>query len=427
MQQSRTIASAVAFPLWPLAMTMAMQTLATMTAFSVPALAPVIAQDLRIDGALTGYFVSLVYGTGIVSSLLAADLIHRFGAVRVSQLVLLAAIAMLLICASGHPATLALGAIVLGTAYGATAPVSAHLLVPRTPVAMLNLVLSIRQISVPLGGVLAALLLPPLALRFGWQTSLLLLAGPVLVLLVVLQLPRRQWDKPLRGKPLGEQPRRDQLQGDEAVLDPPSSAPAPARSGGLAQIRQLLASSAELRRLTLASFVFQGVQLCFVAFTTVQLTGKAGFGLIAAAQALAIYQITGVISRPLWGWLADRIGSARVLLAALGCVMGAASIAAGFYNAQWPVEWVFLVSAIAGASANGSTGLSYAEFARLGGAQRTEATGLGSAAMFSGVLIMPSLGAALVTATGSYLPTFAAFGACALMVGVFLALAAGRE
>ncbi len=436
MQPSRAIASAVAFPLWPLAMTMAMQTLATMAAFSVPALAPVIAQDLRIDGALSGYFVSLVYGTGIVSSLLAADLIHRFGAVRVNQLVLLAAIAMLLICASGHPVTLALGAIVLGTAYGATAPVSAHLLVPRTPLAMLNLVLSIRQISVPLGGVLAALLLPPLALRLGWQTALLLLAGPVLVLLVVLEWPRRQWDKPLRDdRPLRDKPRHDQLQRDQTLLDAPSvatvatvvsAAPTPARSGGLAQIKQLLASSAELRRLTLASFVFQGVQLCFVAFTTVQLTGKAGFGLIAAAQALAIYQITGVISRPLWGWLADRIGSARVLLAALGCVMGAASIAAGFYNAQWPVEWVFLVSAIAGASANGSTGLSYAEFARLGGAQRTEATGLGSAAMFSGVLIMPSLGALLVTATGSYLPTFAAFGACALVVGVFLALAAGR-
>ena len=80
-----------------------------------------------------------------------------------------------------------------------------------------------------------------------------------------------------------------------------------------------------------------------------------------------------------------------------------------------------------GASANGSTGLSYAEFARLGGAQRTEATGLGSAAMFSGVLIMPSLGAALITATGGYLMTFAGFGLCALIVGILLGLALGRD
>ena len=80
---------------------MAMQTIATMAAFSVPALAPAIARDLDADGALAGYFVSLVYGTGIVSSLLAAGLIHRFGAVRMSQFVLAATIAMLLICASG--------------------------------------------------------------------------------------------------------------------------------------------------------------------------------------------------------------------------------------------------------------------------------------------------------------------------------------
>ncbi len=390
------------FPLWPLAMTMSMQTLATMAAFSVPSLAPAIARDLQIDGALTGYFVSLVYGVGIVSSLLAANLINRFGAVRVSQLVLAAAIAMLCISAFGHLAALALGAIVLGLAYGATAPVSAHLLVPRTPVAMLNLVLSIRQISVPLGGVLAALILPGLALRAGWQAALLVLAGPALLLMLALQWPRRHWDRPSRE-------------------------PTTRRGGRLAQIKALLMSSAEMRRLTVASFVFQGVQLSFVAFTTVQLTSQAGFGLIAAAQALAIFQITGVISRPFWGWVADRIGSARVLLAMLGCLMGAASIAAGFYSTAWPPALVFLLSAIAGASANGSTGLSYAEFARLGGAQRTEATGLGSAAMFSGILIMPSLGAALITATGGYLMTFAGFGLCALIVGILLGQAAARD
>ncbi|MBL8379074.1 MAG: MFS transporter [Burkholderiales bacterium] len=385
-----------AFPFGPLAATMSMQTAATMAAYSVPSLAPVIAHDLRIDGALSGYFVSLVYGVGIVSSLAAANLIHRFGAVRVSQLVLLAAVCMLAICASGHAAALALGAVVLGMAYGATAPVSAHLLVPRTPVSMLNLVLSVRQIGVPLGGVLAALALPPLALNLGWQATLLMSAVPIALFMVCLQWPRRQWDAPAQ-----------------------ASASAP--HGGLAQLRGLLASSANLRRLTLASFVFQGVQLCFVAFMTVQLTERAGFGLIAAAQALALFQVTGVVSRPLWGALADRIGSARGLLAALGFVTGAAAIAAGFYSEHWPAALVLVVTAIAGASANGTTGLAYAEFARLGGPKRTEATGLGSAAMFSGVLVLPSLGATLVTATGSYLPTFAGFGVLAMATAVALA------
>ena len=156
-----------AFPLWPLLATMAMQTLATMAAYSIPALAPVVARDIGVDGALIGYFVSVVYGVGIVSSLLAASVIARYGAVRASQIVLVCALALVVICAQGTALAVALGAFALGIAYGLTAPVSTHLLIPRTPPSIVNMVLSTRQIGVPLAGVLAATLMPPLALALG--------------------------------------------------------------------------------------------------------------------------------------------------------------------------------------------------------------------------------------------------------------------
>jgi MFS family permease len=375
---------------------MAMQTLATMAAYSVPALAPAIARDLGIEGALAGYFVSTVYGVGIASSLMAADLIHRFGAVRLGQAVVAATLAMLLISASGSLATLALGAIALGSAYGVTAPVSTHLLVPRTPPRIVNLVLSIRQIGVPLGGVLGALLLPPLALRLGWQSAFLLQALPAALLLLLLEIPRRSWDSKV---------------GLQST----------ARTGGLRQIGSLLGGSGELQRLTLASFVFSGLQLSFVAFTTVQLTSRADFGLVAAGQALATYQMSGVITRPIWGWIADRWIPARRILVFHGVVMGAAALAAGQFGPGWPVGMVLLTCAVAGATASGYTGLAYAEFARLGGTRRTEATGLGSAAMFSGVLVLPSLAAALVTMSGSYALAYGGLGAAAILTGLMLA------
>jgi MFS family permease len=384
------------FPLWPLIATTAMQTVATMAAYTVPALAPVIARDLGVDGALTGYFVSVVYGVGIASSLLAADLIHRYGAVRVSQLILAAALAMLLIGAHGGLAALALGAIALGIGYGATAPVSTHLLVPRTPPRIVNLVLSIRQIGVPLGGVLGALLLPPIALSVGWQNTLLLQALPVVLLLILLEVPRRQWDHP-RGTA------------------------ANARKGGLRQLAGLLRSSTELRCLTLASFVYSGAQLCFVAFTTVQLTSRADFGLIAAGQALATYQICGVVSRPIWGWIADTRVPARWLLVLQGFMMAFAAGAAGQFGPAWPVPLVLLVCALAGVTASGYTGIAYGEFARLGGPRRTEATGLGSAAMFAGVLVLPSLATVLITTSGSYGLAYGVVGAMAAGAGLLLA------
>ncbi len=385
------------FPLWPLVVTIAMQTAATVAAFSVPALAPAIARDLDVDGALTGYFVSVVYGVGIASSLLAAGFIRRHGAVRVGQWILAATVAMLLICASGSLAALALGAAVLGVGYGAGAPVSTHLLVPRTPPGILNLVLSIRQIGVPLGGVLAALLLPPIALGIGWQNTFLLYAVPVVTLLVLLEWPRRAWD------------------GRE-------HAPVPARTDVLRDLAVLLRGSAEIRRLTLASFIYSGTQLCFVAFTTVQLTSRADFGLVAAGQALAVYQMSGVICRPIWGWIADTWVPARRLLVVLGFGMAGAAVAAGQFGPGWPVPLVLLVCAFAGATASGYTGIAYGEFVRLGGSRRTEATGLGSAAMFAGVLVIPSLVTILVTASGSYAIAYGAVGVAGAGAGLLMAV-----
>ncbi len=384
------------FPLWPLVVTTAMQTLATMAVFAIPALAPAIGRDLGVDGVFAGYFISLVYGTGIASSLLAASAIHRFGAVRICQAVLAAAAAMLLISASASLAAFALGAVVLGCTYGATAPVGAHLLVPRTPPRIMNLVLSIRQIGVPMGGVLAALLMPPAALRFGWQPTLLGLAAVIAVSLLLLEAPRRRWDAQ------------------------PGAVPRP-RSGSGRAVIEMLRTNVELRRLSIASVVFSGLQLCFVAFITVQLTSHAGFGLVAAGQALALYQLAGLVCRPLWGWLADTGVGARRLIVVQGLAMGVMACLAGHFGPQWPVALVYLACAVAGASANSFTGLGYAEFARIGGTHRTEATGLGSAAMFSGVLLIPSAAALLVTVSGSYVLAFTVLGVMAIAAALLLA------
>ena len=376
-----------AFPLWPLLATMAMQTLATMAAYSIPALAPVVARDIGVDGALIGYFVSVVYGVGIVSSLLAASVIARHGAVRASQIVLVCALALVVICAQGTALAVALGAFALGIAYGLTAPVSTHLLIPRTPPSIVNMVLSTRQIGVPLAGVLAATLMPPLALALGWKQALLLQAIPIVALILLLEIPRRTWD---------------------AERSTASSAV----KGVLVRSLGLLRGNGPMQRLTVASFIYSGTQLTFVAFMTVHVTSRAGLDLVTAGWALASFQLAGVISRPILGWVADKFIPAWTMLVIQGVVMAGAALLAGNFAPGWPVWAILAVAAVAGATASGYTGLAYTEYARLGGAQRTEATGLGSAAMFAGVLLMPSLGSVVVTTTGSYL---AAYGAIAVL------------
>jgi MFS family permease len=391
----------LSFPTWPLIATLATQSLATMAAYSFPAAAPAIARDLQVPGTLVGFFISTVYGVGILSALLSPRFIHRYGAVRVSQVVLLATLAMLFACALGSLLSVAIGAALLGLAYGAVAPASTHLLVPRTPQSVMNLVFSIRQIGVPLGGVLAGLVMVPLTVQLGWRAALLCQTVPVLILLLLIQVPRARWDSDR----------------DPAYTIFRTRLPAPL---------QMLRESAAIRRLALASFVYSGLQLCFVSFMTVHLTSKAGFGLIQAGQALAAYQIAGVISRPIWGWLADNVLAARWLLALQGIIMCVTAVLAGQFGMDWPRMLVLAVCAVAGATASGFTGIAYAEWARLGGARRTEATGLGTGLMFAGVMLMPSAFSAAVTAFGDYAAAYAFAGGLAALSGLLL-LGGGRS
>ncbi|HTO49621.1 MAG TPA: MFS transporter [Burkholderiales bacterium] len=389
------------FPVWPLLAMLATQTLATMAAYSLPAVAPAVARDLGVPGALVGVFISTVYGVGIASALLSPGFIARYGAVRVSQFVLLSTLAMLIAAAAGSVVSIALGAVLLGLTYGATAPAAAHLLVPRTPPGVMNFVLSVRQIGVPLGGVLAGLAMVPLTLAVGWRQALLWLAVPVALLLVLVQIPRRGWDS-------DRDPGR-------VIVGRRLSAPF-----------ALLREGPAFRRLAFAGFVYSGMQLCFIAFMTVHLTSRAGFDLVAAGRALAVYQVSGVVTRPIWGWLADRFVPARVLLAVQGLVMCGAAILAGRFAADWQPALVLAVCAVAGATASGFTGIAYAEWARLGGARRTEATGLGAGIMFAGVLAMPSAFSLAVAASGDYAVPYAVAGALAAVSGLML-LGGGRR
>ena len=388
---SQTGRSPPSFPAGPLAATLAVQTLSTAAAYSIPAVAPAVARDLGVNPALIGFFISTVYGVGILSALFSPAAIAGYGAVLVSEAVLLATLAMLVTAATGSLATIVLSACLMGLAYGATAPASTHLLVPRTPPAYMNLVLSIRQIGVPLGGMLASLAMPPLTLHLGWQTALVAQVVPVVALGILIHVLCRGWDAPR-----------------------PRTGSAPYKLRPVAMMRE----SPALRRLSFAAFIYSGLQLCFMVFMTTQLTTKAGFSLVRAGQTLAAYQLAGVISRPIWGWLADRVMGARWWLGLQGLIMCAMALLAGTFSREWPPLLIVAVAMAAGATASGFTGIAYAEYARLGGARRTEATGVGAAIMFTGVMVLPSVMSLAVTLTGSYELACAAIGALALLAGL---------
>jgi MFS family permease len=384
-------------PIWPLAATLAVQTLATMALYSLPAVAPEVAADLHVNGTLVGSFVATAYGVGIISALLSPGMVRKYGGVRATQAVLAGAAGMLALAAFGSGvAGLALAALVLGIGYGAAAPASTHLLVPQTPPAVFNLVMSLRQIGVPFGGVMAALILPPLVPLIGWRGALLAELGPVVALILLMEIPRRRWD---------------------ADRDPGRRV----FGRSLWQPFSLLAER-RFRRLSVAGFVYAGLALCLVAFMTVQLTTVVGLGLVVAGQVLAAYQVAASLSRPVWGWIADRLLTPAQTLAVLGAGMAVASVLTALYRPGFPLWAVMANAVLAGVTSGGYTGVAYAEYAALGGSRRTEATGLGTAILFAGGMAVPPVFGAAVTALGGYRGSYMVGAACAALSAVLLAL-----
>jgi MFS family permease len=392
-----TISLLRSMPIWPLAATLAVQTLATMALYSLPAVAPEVAADLNVSGTLVGSFVATAYGVGIMSALLSPGMVRKYGGVRATQAVLAGAAGMLALAAFGSGvAGLALAAVVLGIGYGAAAPASTHLLVPQTPPPVFNLVMSLRQIGVPFGGVMAALILPPLVPLIGWRGALLFELGPVLLLIGLMEIPRRRWD-------VDRDPQRRVF--GRALWQPFS-----------------LLAEQRFRRLSVAAFVYAGLALCLVAFMTVQLTTVVGLSLVAAGQVLAAYQVAASLSRPVWGWIADRVLTPAQTLAMLGAGMAAASVLTALYGPGFPL-WAVLANAVlAGCTSGGYTGVAYAEYAALGGVRRTEATGLGTAILFAGGMAVPPVFGAAVTALGGYRGSYLVGAACAALSAVLLAL-----
>jgi nitrate/nitrite transporter NarK len=306
---------------------------------------------------------------------------------------------MIAAASAGSAITLGLSAVLLGVGYGATAPTSSHLLMKRTPQPIRNLVFSIRQVGVPLGGVLSGLIVPPLVLAFSWQMAIGAQLIPIVIALLLLQLVRSTYD---------------------ADRNPGYSLQAAGVTGPLRLARTMPA----LRVLALVCFFYAGVQLCFIAYMSVHLTSRADFGLIQAGQMLAAYQIAGVVSRPIWGVIADRWISARTMLIAMGFVMAAMAVLAGRFSPEWPHWAILIVAIVAGATASGYTGLAFAEFARIGGNEHAaEATGLGAFAQMGGVMVLPTL-FSLIVSIADYNIAYNAVALLATLSAIYLARSA---
>lgn len=332
----------------------------SMALLVLPAVAPAVARDYGVEPALIGYQISVVT-LGLTSSLMCfGGLSQKLGACRTNQLGHTTLACGMLLMLLPATACLVAGSFALGVGYGLLAPSAMALLMRFTPPARRNFVFSLQQTGVPLGGMLAALVAPAIAVAVGWRWALAFTALLLFSAALVMQRSRVQWDD-------DRNPR------------------APAWSARPWSNFLMVWRDLRLRRVALAGGLFCWGQFSVATYTVVVGVTTLGMSLIVAGTLLTVVQAGNAIGRVIAGYMADRAGSGTRVLLGNAWLMLAAALITAFLQPGWPLPAIYALFALHGMTTGAWAGLVLAE------AGRVAAPGQVSAAI-SGVLVYVNLG-----------------------------------
>lgn len=361
-----------------LATTTTIQILSTMTALALTGIAPLVSGEFGLATYYVGYQISVIYAAGTFASAAAGTMIQHRGPVQVEQLALACFGIALLLLTSASPWAALLASMVIGLGYGVQNPASAQILGAVTPPHRRSLIFSIKQAGVPIGGVLASLMIPALTAAIGWRTTFVGSAAACFAMIAVLAV---------KGGP-----------------------PRPARPATVSLWRNFVAEQRlvwgkrPLRLLAMLGMLYSSLQLSLSAFAVIMLV-EHGWSLVAAGLVAGAVQGCGALGRVSWGALGDRFGGFAVL-AVIGAISTACMIALWRLDAL-PAAAQIAVLCVFGFCMSGWNGVVMAECTRHCAPQDAGRV-IGGALVYTfiGVMIGPAAMATIYGICGDYGTSF---------------------
>jgi predicted MFS family arabinose efflux permease len=383
-----------------LALIMAAQTMANVGPLGIPSIAPLIRESLALSVTQAGSFLSAYYIGPVLMSLPAGWLADRWG-VRGAMILGQALIAVGLGAVVVAPSFSFIVAILVlaGAGYGVLNPTTTKAGMAWFPPRQRATVVGLKQVGLPFGGALGALIMPPLALAFGWRAAVGFAAAVVGALAILTWALYRDLPEP---EPRG---------------------PVPARPAFWAVM-----ANRDLWLVGVSTLIFAGVQTVFLAFLVLYLRDVVHIALVAAAKYLVAAQVSGAIGRIGFGLLSDRLfgGRRRIVLAIAGLGSIACALALST-TAPGTGPWVLAPLAVGiGVFGVGWNGVQHTLMAELAGPRAAgTAVGLGLAISSLGVTVCPPLFGLVAERPGGF---GAAWVTLAVgMVGALLLLIPVRE
>lgn len=375
---------------------------ASFVSVAFSASAPLIQRSLGLSHVEVGAIASALYLGASAASIAGGRLTDRVGPGPVLVLSMLALAGGVVIAATA-PVTLIFfaGVIGCGLGYGGVNPPTNVLANPRAA-GRRGLAMSAKQSGIPLGGMLASASLPHVAGVVGWRWAM---AVPVAVCLLLAWVSRRLGGRGA-GRPSGADPGQPLSEG----LEPPPAAP-----GVVLRLSPGFGFG----------FLMAGVQVTIFAFLAVYLTDARRLSLDGAGSLLAVLLLGGLVGRPVWGWVSDRLHDDRIrvlqgitllslMALALIPVLSLALLpvlllAVGFCSVGWNGVYVAAVSEAARPELVGSV------------------TGAALVLINMGAVVVPPAFGALVGATGSWRAGWLSCAALSLLSVCVLQMSRARR
>src|SRR5262245_48262002 len=181
-------------PVGPLVVAIVGQSVVAFLVRMVPTLAPVLIVETAVAPSFIGYLAAFGTVGSILFYLAGTPLVRRLGPVRVLQSGMLIAAAGTAMLALPVPIVLALGSLLIGFGYAPSTPAGSDVLQRFAPKRHRTLLFSIKQAGVPLGGVVAGVILPPLAV-IDWRFAILASIALTLLVTAAIQPLRARVDR----------------------------------------------------------------------------------------------------------------------------------------------------------------------------------------------------------------------------------------
>ena len=360
-----------------------LQTVSATLGRLVPVAGPAFTVEFGWDESWVGYLSAANIVGALFALTIGVGFMRRNGGVRTLQLSLLIGAAALLLYLVPSIGLALLASACVGLGNGTANPAGSEVLQRFTPAAHRNLVYSIKQAGVPLGGVVGGLAIPPLIEAMGWRFA------AVVVAIACIAATLMTWPFQARIDPPREQRMRQ-----------------PVPRFGLTDILVPLRALSRGNRLWRASWVgalLAVPQAAWITFVVTYLVVALGQSLSTAGLVFAVMQATSVFGRVSLGWIADHVASSNTTLTIASLGSAICTILLGFSTPAWPV-WAFIVlAAFAGIAVSGWNGVQIAEVARRSSPELIGESAAGSVILiFMANMLTPVAFAAFVAVTGRY-------------------------